>query len=213
LFGLVGAGRSELLRTAFGLNRRTAGSARLVGRGALARSARASVRAGVGLLSEDRKGEGLALELSVEDNLTLPRLAPYARGGWLRLGARRAAARTWMERVRCRARGPEQPVGELSGGNQQKVALARLLHQDARVLLLDEPTRGIDVGTKAEIYRWIGSLAAEGRAVVMTSSYLPELLSVCDRVGVLCRGRLVAVRDAARWTPEEVLHLAAGGAA
>jgi ribose transport system ATP-binding protein len=115
-----------------------------------------------------------------------------------------------MARMACRAAGPEQPIGQLSGGNQQKIALARLLHQQAELLLLDEPTRGIDVGTKAEIYRLVGELAAAGKAIILVSSYLPELLGVADRIGVMCRGRLVDVRPTAEWTEETIMHCATG---
>src|SRR5207249_4515917 len=152
------------------------------------------IREGVGFLSEDRKGEGLALGRSIEDNLTYSSLAPYAFWGWLNLRRRRAEAARWMSELRVKAVGPGQGIRELSGGNQQKVALARLLHQQADVLLLDEPTRGIDVGSKAEIYRLIGELAAQGKAVLMVSSYLPELLGVCDRVAVMTRGTLSPAR-------------------
>src|SRR5262249_49765702 len=109
-----------------------------------------------------------------------------------------------------KARGPDQAVRELSGGTQQKVALARLLHQDAEVLLLDEPTRGIDVGTKAEIYRWIGQLAAAGKAVIFVSSYLPELMATCDSIGVMPRGKLREIRPVGNWTEEQVLTCAIG---
>src|SRR5205823_14518967 len=112
--------------------------------------------------------------------------------------------------IGCKAAGPEQTIGELSGGNQQKVAIARLLHQQADVLLLDEPTRGIDIGTKAEIYRLIGELAAAGKAIILVSSYLPELMNVCDRIGVMCRGRLREIRAAADWTEEQVMQSATG---
>src|SRR5262249_28161302 len=139
----------------------------------------------LGLLSEDRKHEGLALTQSLADNLTYSRLAPYARAGWLNLRRRRRAVVDWLTRLGVRCRGPEQRAAELSGGNQQKVALARLLHQEADVLLLDEPTRGVDVGSKAEIYRLIGELAAQGRAILFVSSYLPELLGVCDRLAAM----------------------------
>jgi ribose transport system ATP-binding protein len=217
LFGLLGAGRSELLRCVFGLAPVRSGSVSVahLGTGALAvgASPRASLARRLGFVSEDRKGEGLALELSIEDNLTLSHLAPYTRGGWLALGKRSAAAWSWMQRVGCKAQGPQQRTAELSGGNQQKIALARLLHQDAEVLLLDEPTRGIDVGTKSELYRSMGELAAEGRAILFASSYLPEVLSISDRVGVLCRGELVALRDAAEFSESEIMHLATGGAA
>src|SRR5207249_1929650 len=122
------------------------------------------------------------------------------------VGGRARAVRDWLGRLRVRCAGPEQAVGELSGGNQQKVALGRLLHQEADVLLLDEPTRGVDVGSKAEIYRLIGELAAQGKAVLFVSSYLPELLGVCDRLAVMTRGRLGPVRPAAEWTPEEIMR-------
>jgi ribose transport system ATP-binding protein len=165
---------------------------------------------GLGLLSEDRKEEGLALVQSIADNMTYSRLGPYSRLGWLDLGRRRAAVRGWLTRLGVRCGGPEQAVGELSGGNQQKVALARLLHQEADVLLLDEPTRGVDVGSKAEIYRLIGELAAQGKGVLFVSSYLPELLGVCDRLAVMRRGRLSAARPVGEWTPEQVMAYATG---
>ena len=116
-----------------------------------------------------------------------------------------------MIELEIKAVSPEQSVAELSGGNQQKVALARVLHQDADVLLLDEPTRGIDVGTKAEVYRLIGEQAAAGKAVLFVSSYTPELLAVCDRIAVLARGRLQEVREASEWSEESLIHCAIGG--
>ncbi|MGD9857724.1 MAG: sugar ABC transporter ATP-binding protein [Planctomycetaceae bacterium] len=207
--GLVGAGRTELLRCLFGLNEVKAGSVTI---GTLQPRAtpRARIRAGLGYVSEDRKGEGLAQIRSIADNMTYSRLSPYVRGGWLRLGRRRRQVQHWMDRLRIKARSPEQPVVELSGGNQQKVALARVLHQEADILLLDEPTRGIDVGTKAEIYRLIGELAAAGKAVIFISSYFVELLSVCDRVAVMSRGQLQDVRPAGEWDEESILRSAMG---
>src|SRR5262249_46887209 len=169
------------------------------------------IRDGVGFLSEDRKGEGLALGRSIEDNLTYPALATYSRWGWLNLRKRRSEAVRWMNALRVKALGPSQGVGELSGGNQQKVAIARLLHQKADVLLLDEPTRGIDVGSKAEIYRLIGELAAQGKAIVMVSSYLPELLGICDRLAVMTRGVLSEARPIGEWTEHQVMEGATGG--
>ena len=115
-----------------------------------------------------------------------------------------------MSRIECKATGPEQPIVQLSGGNQQKIAIARLLHQEADLLLLDEPTRGIDIGTKAQIYRLVAELAAQGKAIILVSSYLPELMNVCDRIGVMCRGRLREVRAASDWTEEEVMQCATG---
>jgi len=211
--GLVGAGRTELLRAVAALDPVRSGS--IVVRGLPDRrrpSPRSRIAQGLGLLSEDRKAEGLALARSIEDNLTYPALGRYAGlGGWLNLRRRRAAARRWISALSVRARGPGQPVEALSGGNQQKVALARLLHQPADVLLLDEPTRGIDVGSKAEIYRTIGELAARGRAVLMVSSYLPELMGVCDRIAVMSRGVLGPARPVEEWTEHAIMEQATGG--
>ena len=209
--GLVGAGRTELLRSIFGLDAVRSGTLRVRGIDLPSASPRSCIGKGLGLLSEDRKGEGLALARAIEDNLTYSALGRYARLGVLDLKSRRAEASRWMKTLGVRARGPSQPVGMLSGGNQQKVALARLLHQQADVLLLDEPTRGIDVGSKAEIYRLIGELAAKGRAVLMVSSYLPELLGVCDRLAVMTRGVLSEARPIAEWSEHSIMEVATGG--
>ena len=215
LAGVVGAGRTELLRTIFGLEpvrrglivvRTASGAARAGG----SSWPRQRIAQGLGMLSEDRKEEGLTLDQSIEDNLTYTRLQPYSWLGWLNVAARRRAVADWLTRLRVRSAGPWQAVGDLSGGNQQKVALGRLLHQDADVLLLDEPTRGVDVGSKAEIYRLIGALAAQGKAVLFVSSYLPELLGVCDRLAVMTRGRLSAARSVDEWTPEQIMAAATG---
>lgn len=204
LFGLIGAGRTETLRTIFGLDHLQRGVIRLR-RHALAGNPQQAIRMGIGLVSEDRKGEGLAQNRSLADNITYSRLQPYSLGGWLRLRERQQAVQSWMNELQIKAASPESEVQSLSGGNQQKVAIARVLHQDAEVLLLDEPTRGIDVGTKAEIYRLIGEQAARGKAIVFVSSYLPELLAVCDTVGVMARGNLTALKPAAEWTEESAL--------
>ena len=207
LFGLVGAGRTETLRLLFGLDRLRSGVASWREQ-ALGKSPIRSIRAGVGFVSEDRKLEGLAQTLSIADNMTLSDLRPFSRFGALQLGKRKVVVREWMKRLRIKARGPEQLISHLSGGNQQKVAIARVLHQSAELLLLDEPTRGIDVGTKAEIYRLIGQLAAEGKSIVFASSYLPELMAVCDTIGVMARGRLREVRSKKDWTEDDVLAVA-----
>ena len=169
------------------------------------------MRSGLALVSEDRKGEGLAPGLSIADNVTLSRLGPYQRAGWLRLRRRRRAVASLMQQFQVKAASPEQQVVELSGGNQQKVALARVAHQGADILLLDEPTRGIDVGTKAEIYRLMGRWAAEGKAILFVSSYLPELLAVCDRIGVMARGRMREIRPADQWSEESIMACAVAG--
>jgi ribose transport system ATP-binding protein len=205
--GLVGAGRTELLRCLFGLDATSTGAVRIAGT-ICRQSPAAMIAAGAGLVSEDRKGEGLAQSQSIADNLTASRLAPYSRWGLLNLRRRRRAVHDWMVRLQIKAASPEQTLTELSGGNQQKVALARILHQDADVLLLDEPTRGIDVGTKAEIYRMIGEAAAAGKAIVFVSSYFTELLAVCDRVAVMARGRLREIRPVAQWNEHSLLRAA-----
>lgn len=209
LFGLVGAGRTETLRHLFGLDQASHGAVGVDGKRPPS-NPKARIRHGLGFVSEDRKGEGLAQNMSIVDNLTLSHFAPYRTAGWLNLARRRHAAQRWMQRLRIKAASPEHPISSLSGGNQQKVAIARVLHQSADVLLLDEPTRGIDVGTKAEIYRLVGELAAAGKSVIFVSSYLPELLAVCDTLGVMARGRLLEVRPVSEWTENEVLATAIG---
>jgi len=204
LAGLVGAGRSELLRTIFSLDAVRSGSVR-VGVHAGPASPLLRWRQGVGLLSEDRKGEGLALNLSLEHNLTLPRLA-----GFIRPAALAADTRTWIDRLGVRCAGPLQAVGNLSGGNQQKIALGRLLRNGAEVLLLDEPTRGVDIGAKQNIYRLIDELAGSGKAVLMVSSYLPELLGTCDRIAVMCRGVLGPARPVGECTEHGIMLEATG---
>ena len=210
--GLVGAGRSELLRALFGLEPIASGTVKLAG--AIDHGAPPWTRLGqrMGFLSEARKEEGVAVGMSVTDNLTLSGLAHSARYGFLDREAQRAAAQRWIDNLGIRTSDALQPIAALSGGNQQKVALARLLHCDADVLLLDEPTRGIDVGSKAEIYKLIGELAAGGKAVLMCSSYLPELLGVCDRIAVMHRGRLGPARACSEWTETAIMHAATGAA-
>jgi ribose transport system ATP-binding protein len=209
LAGLMGSGRTELVRGLFGLAPVASGAVRIAGSESLLHATpSARIRQRVGYLSEDRKGEGLALPMSVADNLTLTGYQTCAPKGWLRLGAQRAQTRRWIADLGIKAHDPDQPVRTLSGGNQQKVALGRLLHQDADVLLLDEPTRGVDIGSKAQIYEVIAAAAAQGKAILMVSSYLPELFGLCDQLAVMSRGRLSPVRPIGEWTPERVLHAA-----
>jgi ribose transport system ATP-binding protein len=205
--GLVGAGRSELLRTIFALDKVRSGTVR-VGVHAGPASPLRRWQQGLGLLSEDRKGEGLALNLSLEHNLTLPRLDAFIRPESLA-----QETRTWIAKLGVRCAGPAQAVGNLSGGNQQKIALARLLRNGADVLLLDEPTRGVDIGAKQNIYRLIDELAGTGKAVLVVSSYLPELLGSCDRIAVMCRGVLGPARPTTDWTEHSIMLAATGTAA
>ena len=154
------------------------------------------------MLSEDRKEEGLALGLSLADNLTLPALDHWT----VSPAALRRTTDGWIERLQVKCRTADQAIGELSGGNQQKIALARLLSKGSEILLLDEPTRGIDVGSKRRIYETIDEAALVGKAVVLVSSYLPELLGVCDRIAVMRGGTLGPARAVAEWTPESLLE-------
>ena len=210
LAGLVGAGRSELLRCIYGLEPVRSGVIRVAQHECTRRRPHQRIRQGFGLLSEDRKGEGLSVTQSIEDNITFSNLDRYAWFGWINPGRRRRAAVGHMNALRLRAAGPGQAVSGLSGGNQQKVAIARLLEQEADVLLFDEPTRGIDVGSKVEIYQKMGELAARGKGVLMASSYLPELLGVCDRIAVMRRGMLCEVREASQWNEHEIMSVAIG---
>jgi ribose transport system ATP-binding protein len=197
--GLVGAGRTELLRSLFGLEPVRKGRIRL---GVYTGPASPVKRwaQGAGILSEDRKEEGLALSLTIADNVTLSRLTGFGPFGLVLPSRQDRGTQRLIEQLGIRCRGPRQAVSSLSGGNQQRVALARLLQHDVDVLLLDEPTRGIDVAAKAMIYRLIDELATgtgaagrEPKAILMVSSYLPELMGVCDRVAVMCRGKLGSI--------------------
>jgi ribose transport system ATP-binding protein len=201
--GLVGAGRTELLRAIFGLDPRVRGDITALGDITVLEDSgpstpRARWKQGVGMLSEDRAKEGLALALSVADNLCLASLDGIAKAGFLREAWVERAAAPWIDRLRIRCSGPGQQVRALSGGNQQKVALARLLAADCDLLLLDEPTRGIDVGAKAEIHARLDELArgSPPRAVLVVSSDLDELLHLCDRIAVMARGTLGSARPA-----------------
>lgn len=214
--GLMGAGRTELMRAIFGLQRVSSGQVRVAAFTGAATPRRRWAQ-GVGMVSEDRKQEGLAIGLSIADNVTLPRLRGLGPWRFVRPSRQRVAAMPWINRIPIKCTSPAQRVGALSGGNQQKVAIARLLHADVDILLLDEPTRGIDVGSKAEIYRVIDELAVgdaqAGRApkaVLMVSSYLPELLGVCDEIAVMARGRLGPTRPVADWNEHQLMLAATG---
>ena len=211
--GLLGAGRTRLLRSLFGLEPVREGRVRLA-----AWTGRPAPRNrwanGMGMLSEDRKGESLAVGLTVSDNLTLSRLERLGPGPLVIPSRQDAAGRTWIERLAIGCRGPRQPVAELSGGNQQKVALARLLHHDVDVLALDEPTRGIDVASKAQIYSLLDALVStqsdRPRAILLVSSYVPELLGLCDRIAIMRRGRLGSPRPASELTEHQIVMEATG---
>jgi ribose transport system ATP-binding protein len=210
--GLVGSGRSETVRSLFGLQQAD-GTVRINGRDirVASYSPGKALRDGLDLLSENRKEEGLATELSIRLNTCLSSLGRLAKFGFISDRAEREVAEIERQKLAIKCDNTDQPASSLSGGNQQKVALARILHHDSDILFLDEPTRGIDVGSKAEICRLIGELAARGKAVVVISSYLPEVMGVCDTLAVMHRGRLSPVRPVAEWTEESIMLYAASG--
>lgn len=199
--GLNGAGRTELLRTIFSLDQVKEGQV-AVGSSS-PHAIKDSWKMGAGFVSEDRKEEGLALTMSIAENLTFP-----GRKGWkFSAKANEKVADEFAKKLRVKAHSVQQNIGELSGGNQQKVAIARLLHSGCEVLIMDEPTRGIDIGSKAEIYELIDGLAKEGKAVLLVSSYLPELLGICDRVAVMNRGSLTEFMPVSETNQEKLMEL------
>jgi ribose transport system ATP-binding protein len=206
--GLVGAGRTELARAVFGADRIESGSIELDGREVAVGTPQRAIEAGIGYLTEDRKGEGLALQLGVDKNITLANLP--ASFGFIDLGAERRVAERQRERLDIRTPSIRRAVRMLSGGNQQKVVVARWLETKARILFFDEPTRGVDVGAKAEIFQLIGGLAEEGRAIVLISSYLPELLNMCDRILVMREGSVSGEISRNEFSEERVIALATG---
>jgi len=208
---LIGAGRTEMLRTIFGLDAITRGSVKVTYVGSFKGTPRQRIKQGMGFLSEDRQREGLALDQSLADNLTLSNFSPYSRFGFLGLKKRKKVVFEWIQKMKIKAQSQGQPVSSLSGGNQQKVALARLLHQEADILLLDEPTRGIDVVSKSQIYEWIGQLASQGKAVLFVSSYFPELLGICDRIAVFYRGQIVDIQASSDWNMQTMMAAATVG--
>ena len=212
IFGLVGSGRTEMLRTLYGLDEATSGAVRLGKEERTHLSPGSWLKRGVGMLSEDRAHEGLAVELSIADNITLPSAHRLATAGTVLTERRKIkATEPWVESLSIKATGAGQPAAALSGGNQQKVAIARLLADGANVFLLDEPTRGIDVGARVEVYHLLDWLALEGKAILVVGSYLPELLGICDRMAVMHRGELGFARNIDEWTPESAIDEAMRG--
>ncbi|MGI5272544.1 sugar ABC transporter ATP-binding protein [Nonomuraea sp. CA-218870] len=213
LAGLVGAGRSEVARAIFGIDRWDAGAVQVDGRPLPAASPTAAMAAGLALVPEDRRQQGLVMALSIERNIGLTGLRSLRRGLTLSRAAERDRARDWALRLRLKFARLSDGVGVLSGGNQQKVVLAKWLATSPSVLVVDEPTRGIDVGTKAEVHRLLSELAGQGIAVLMISSDLPEVLGMADRVLVMHEGRLTAEIPRAEATEESVMTAATGRAA
>ncbi|WP_324715439.1 sugar ABC transporter ATP-binding protein [Carboxydochorda subterranea] len=211
--GLMGAGQGWLVRAVFGAVPVTAGQLRLGGRPVAIRSPVDAVKAGIGLLTENRKEEGLVLSQPVVANVSLASLDGLSRLGWLDQRRERRIAAEYVRRLTIRTPSLSQEVAYLSGGNQQKVVLAKWLATEPEVVVMAEPTRGIDVGAKAEIYRLIDELACQGKAVVLVSSELPEILNLTDRVYVMYAGRIQAELPTASATAELITHYATGGGA
>ena len=207
-FGLMGAGRTELAKAIVGYDPIRAGTIAIGGKPLHPHETRTAARLGIGLLTEDRKGEGLMLELPVVQNLSLAALAQFARFGFIDEAKERATAQSFVDRFRIRTPGLNQTIKNLSGGNQQKVLLARWLMRGLKVIVVDEPTRGIDVGAKSEIFALIDRLAGEGLAVVMMTSEMPELLGLSDRIMVLANGRITAAFTRDQATQEKILNAA-----
>lgn len=213
LAGLVGSGRSEILETVYGARKASHGSVTVDGKRIRNGSVQAAVRAGVGLAPEERKSQGLLLQESVARNISVSSLARFTRGGFVNRGAEQEAAQEQAEALDIRPPGVERPVRNLSGGNQQKVVLGRWLLRGCRVLLLDEPTRGVDVGARSEIYALVRRLAADGVAVVVVSSEVEEVLGLADRVLVISEGRVVHEGPSAEIDEHQVLDLVMEGSA
>jgi ribose transport system ATP-binding protein len=210
LAGLMGAGRTELCRAIFGVERPGAVRVWVAGREVRIRSPREATAAGIAFLTEDRQRTGLALRLPIRNNVTMTNLGALARLGFVHAGAEAGPVAALVEKLRVRCDGIEQWAGRLSGGNQQKIVIAKWLFRQARVFLFDEPTRGIDVGAKAEVFALLDELARSGAGIVMVSSELPELLQMADRILVMRGGRIV--QELARpATQEEILRHAAIG--
>ncbi|MDB5542782.1 MAG: putative transporter ATP-binding protein [Devosia sp.] len=213
LGGLVGAGRTDVARAIFGVAPAASGTIKVNGKPVTIASPDAAIALGLAFVPEDRAVAGIFRTLPVEQNITAAVPGKIAPGGFIRGAVEKALASDSVNKLRIRLASLRQPIGELSGGNQQKAILARWLLTDPTVLILDEPTRGIDIGVKAEFYDMIGELAASGRAILLISSELPELLALCDRVLVMSEGRLTANLSRAEATQESIMHAAVPGAA
>jgi ribose transport system ATP-binding protein len=208
--GLMGSGRTETMRAVFGADRADRGKIYLHGTAepVTIRTPRDAVRNGIALLTEDRKEQGLLLPLVVRENISLTRLGNVSRFGWMDLSKERSIAGRYIDALSVRCSSIEQRVGELSGGNQQKVVIAKWMYRDCDILIFDEPTRGIDVGAKFEIYHMLSDLAIRGKAILFVSSDLKELMAVCDRIMVMSAGRVAASFDRGQWSEEKIMSAA-----
>jgi ribose transport system ATP-binding protein len=209
--GLMGAGRTEVMRAIFGIDKLRSGIIKLNDKAIKIRSPQEAIAQGIGFLTEDRKEEGLVLDFSIKDNVTLPNTRDFIHFGLFDEKTARTFVRQLIDRLKVKATNEEMPVGDLSGGNQQKVVLAKWIGIAPKVLILDEPTRGVDVGAKREIYQLINELAARGVPIILVSSDLPEILGVSDRIIVMHEGKIAGVLSKEEATQENVMQLATGG--
>jgi ribose transport system ATP-binding protein len=211
--GLIGSGRTEMVRALYGLAPCTVESIEVFGKPIPAKSlsAQKNIASGIGYLSEDRNGEGLFRPLSVQDNLLVTRTPSHH--GWIDTVQSRSDTSHWVSQLQIKASSAKAAMTSLSGGNQQKVMLGRLMQQNADILLIDEPTRGVDIGSRVEIYEQIQKLAASGKSILVVSSYLPELFILSHRLAVMTKGRLSEAKPIREWTPDTVLQAAIGGIA
>lgn len=210
LAGLVGAGRTEIVESIFGLDSSASGEVEILGKSAQNRSPRRSLGLGIGLVPEDRKSQGLVLGMSARENISLPTLGRLSKVGFVLRAKERDVVKRYFDLLRVKAASTEAPALGLSGGNQQKLVMAKWLAAESGVLLLDEPTRGVDVGAKAEIHQLIRGLAASGKAVVVVSSELPELLAIASRILVVRNGRIVGELAASQASEESLMRLMTG---
>jgi len=208
LAGLVGAGRSEIARAIAGIDRYDSGSVTLLGKRISGGRPKTAIRAGLAFVPEDRRQQGLVLESSVARNIASVIRSGLSRAGLLTSGSENSAAGPWASRLQVKTSALDMKAATMSGGNQQKVVIAKWLATNPRLLIIDEPTRGIDVGTKAEVHRLLSELAGQGMAILMISSELPEVLGMADRVLVVCEGRITADIDRLDATPENVMRAA-----
>jgi len=212
LYGLIGAGRSEFCQSLFGMTRPASGTLKLNGKAVTIRSPEDAIRAGIAYVPEERGRHGLALEMPIYQNMSLPSLSHTSRKGFLKAANEFALARTYATRLDLRAAALSVPVGTLSGGNQQKVVIGKWLATKPRVIILDEPTKGIDIGSKAAVHGFISELAAEGLSIIMISSELPEILGMSDRAIVMREGLVAGRFERAEFSPEKLVRAATGNA-
>ncbi|WP_296101446.1 sugar ABC transporter ATP-binding protein [uncultured Agrobacterium sp.] len=212
LYGLIGAGRSEVCQSIFGMTRPASGTLKMDGKTVTIHSPEDAIRAGIAYVPEERGRHGLALEMPIYQNMSLPSLSRTSRKGFLKAANEFALARKYATRLDLRAAALSVPVGTLSGGNQQKVVIGKWLATAPRVIILDEPTKGIDIGSKAAVHGFISELAAEGLSIIMISSELPEILGMSDRAIVMREGLMAGTFDRAEFSPEKLVRAATGNA-